>query len=330
MSRLTERGRKCFCSSATEKGLSDSPSVGDLVHLHCRGLVLWKPTSPTGLSSHPQFPRRTGFSSRTCCLFCEKTLTRLVPNKKIRFLAHFASRMSKIKVMNTNNITAFLIFSREDNVTVLADDAGWYNDPLGIQEVEQCTGGNTKIYQDRMGKVYDISYVTNNIPSDLRRAVLLILSFMGCDTTSSIFGHGHKALTKDRIPTSVACNTFCNSSSQIADITKVGEKLMLSIFNSKCYDLDNQRYLIYCRKVGSGAVNKKKGIDPAILPPTSNACKHHHKPAAPDCILSPIKCSCKTDNCQSAAHAGRMGCSAQTSVRVINVQAVTVRLDQKQ
>ena len=136
--------------------------------------------------------------------------------------------------------------------------ADMYNDPLSIQEVEQSTGGNTKIYQDRMGKVYDISYVTNNIPSDLRRAVLLIHSFMGCDTTSSIFGHGHKALKKDRILTSVACYTFYNSSSQIADITKVGEKLMLSIFNSKCNDLDNQRYLTYCRKVGSGAVNKKK------------------------------------------------------------------------
>ena len=51
---------------------------------------------------------------------------------------------------------------------------------------------------------------------------------------------------------------------------------MLSIFNSKCNDLDNQRYLTYCRNVRSGAVNKKKGIDPASLPPTSNACKHHH------------------------------------------------------
>ena len=112
---------------------------------------------------------------------------------------------------------------------------------------------------------------------------------------------------------------------------------MLSIFNtnsSKCKDLNEQRYLTYCRKVRSGAVNKKKGIDPAALPPTSNACMYHSlrvyhqvqswlgqtkdplqygwknvddvlypvtmdKPAAPDSILSPIKCSCKT-NCQSA------------------------------
>ena len=66
---------------------------------------------------------------------------------------------------------------------------------------------------------------------------------MRCDITSSIFGHGHKAVTKDRIATSVACDTFYNSSSPIADITKVGEKLMLSIFNSRCNDLDNQRYL---------------------------------------------------------------------------------------
>ena len=109
---------------------------------------------------------------------------------------------------------------------------------------------------------------------------------------------------------------------------------------AKCYVLDNDRYLTYCRKVGSGAVNRKKGIDPASLPPTSNACKHHSlrayhqvqswlgqtkdplqygwknddgalypftmdfKPAAPDSILSPIKCSCKTD-CQSARYSCR-------------------------
>ena len=73
---------------------------------------------------------------------------------------------------------------------------------------------------------------------------------MGCDTTSPIFGHGHKALTKDRIPTSVACDTFYNSSSQIADRTKVGEKLMLSIFNSKLNDLDNQRYLTILHTAG--------------------------------------------------------------------------------
>ena len=45
VSRLTERGRKSLCSSATEKGLSYSPSVGDLVHMHCRRLVLRKPTT---------------------------------------------------------------------------------------------------------------------------------------------------------------------------------------------------------------------------------------------------------------------------------------------
>ena len=213
--------------------------------------------------------------------------------------------------------------SREDNVTVLADDADITVLLIhGIQEVEQSTGSSTKIYQDRMGKVYDISYVTNNIPSDLRRAVLFIHSFMGCDTTSSIFGHGHKALTKDRIPTSVACDTFYNSSSQIADITEVGEKLMLSIFNSKCNDLDNQYYITYCRKVGSGAVGKKKGIDhhslrayhqvQSWLGQTKDPLQYGwktdddvlypvtmDKPAAPDSILSPIKCSRKTD-CQSA------------------------------
>ena len=59
---------------------------------------------------------------------------------------------------DTEIVQAAFTLSREDNVTVLADDADITILLIhGIQEVEQSTGSSTKIYQDRMGKVYDIS-----------------------------------------------------------------------------------------------------------------------------------------------------------------------------
>ena len=52
---------------------------------------------------------------------------------------------------------------------------------------------------------------------------------------------------------------------------------MLSLHNSKVGNLNQQRYLSYCQKVGSGDATKKKrrSINISTLPPTSNACRQH-------------------------------------------------------
>ena len=136
------------------------------------------------------------------------------PRNKEKFIKLVSDRLRDEGIMtincegdaDTEIVQAALALSTEDNVTVLADDADITVLLIhGIQEVEQSTGDRTKIYKDRVGKVYDISAVARNIPRELQRAVLLIHAFMGCDTTSSIFNYG-----QDRLPTSSSCDVFMN------------------------------------------------------------------------------------------------------------------------
>ena len=60
-------------------------------------------------------------------------------------------------------VQAVFTLSRENNVTVLADDADITILLIhGIKEMDLTTGGSTTIYQDRMGKVY-MTYHTSQI-----------------------------------------------------------------------------------------------------------------------------------------------------------------------
>ena len=97
----------------------------------------------------------------------------------------------------------------------------------------------------------------------------------GSDTTCSIFGHGYHAITNEKLPTDAVRDVFYNINSTKDDIERAGETLMMSLYNSKCPKLNEQSYLSYCRKVGSGGVKKKQSVNPATLPPTSDACKQH-------------------------------------------------------
>ena len=61
-------------------------------------------------------------------------------------------------------------------------------------------------------------------------------------------------------------DVFYDSLASKAGLRIVGEKLMMSLYDSKCSSLDEQRYLTYCRKVGSGGVKKKRCVNPDTLP----------------------------------------------------------------
>ena len=60
--------------------------------------------------------------------------------------------------------------------------------------------------------------------------------------------------------------------------------LMKTLYNCTKVDLDEQRYLTYCKKLGAGNVskNKKKAINLAIFPSTSDSTRQqslrvHHQ-----------------------------------------------------
>ena len=175
---------------------------------------------------------------------------------------------------DTEVVKAAIMMSRQRKVTVWADDADIT--VLLIHKIfEEQDGTLNTIYQDRVGKIYNLFHVNQRIPQSLQKSLLLVHAFSGCDTTSSIFGHGYKAITKEKLPRNYDQYVYYSSTAEKADIRKAGESIMLSLYNSQCKSLDEQRYLSYSRKIGSGGVNKKTGINPASLPPTSNACGYH-------------------------------------------------------
>ena len=61
------------------------------------------------------------------------------------------------------------------------------------------------------------------------------------------------------------------------DIFTAGDNLMKSLYNCTKVDLDEQRYLVYCQKLGAGNTSKekKKVINLATFPPTSGSTKQH-------------------------------------------------------
>ena len=84
--RVQERGLNTLLIAGAEKGITYSLHVGDLVHDNCTKMATCKLSLTAKHASPPQYPRRVGFCYQTCYLFCEKTLAKLVPNEKVRFV----------------------------------------------------------------------------------------------------------------------------------------------------------------------------------------------------------------------------------------------------
>ena len=105
---------------------------------------------------------------------------------------------------------------------------------------------------------------------------MLIHAFCGLDTTSRLY-NGYAAITTNKIPSKAIADVFYNKDASMDDIFTAGDKLMKSLYNCTNVDLDEQRYLMYCKKLGAGNVSKdkKKAINLATFPPTSDSTRQH-------------------------------------------------------
>ena len=170
-------------------------------------------------------------------------------------------------------------FALEKSVCVLADDADIT--VLLIHKIfERLSSGVSlpNIYQLRVGVVYDMVPVTNVLPAALKNSLLLIHAFFGSDTTSRLYNHGYAAITSNKIPSKSISDVFYNKDTSMDEIFKAGDyNLMKTLYNCTKVDLDEQRYLTYCKKLGAGNVSKdkKKAINLAIFPPTSDSTRQH-------------------------------------------------------
>lgn len=172
--------------------------------------------------------------------------------------------------------------------------------------------------------------------------ILFAHAFLGCDTTSRVYGIGKavslKMLREGNGDIAKHAEVFGNPGSTGDDIAQAGEKAMVAIYKGRPSDaLDSLRFLKFKEKLSSS----KTFVHPRVLPPTSDGNRYHsyrvyHQvqqwrgndldpekwgwrivngklvpkqtelPAAPQSLLELVRCSCKT-GCNDL----RCGCRKQ-------------------
>ena len=109
----------------------------------------------------------------------------------------------------------------------------------------------------------------------LCKHILFMHAFLGCDTTSRIYGFGKNALMK-KIKSDKnlmqAAEVFASPQSSASEVEKAGEQVMAILYNGKPDDsLNGLRYKWYNEKVATNLVH----VQPQVLPPTEAATKFH-------------------------------------------------------
>ena len=121
----------------------------------------------------------------------------------------------------------------------------------------------------------NIGRVCQKFGEDLCNSILFVHAFLGCDTTSRVFGYGKGValkLAQDSEYFRDLAKVFGNCDSSEDEIIQAGEKAMLCVYKAKPDDnLDSLRHHRFQELVATS----KKVIHPKSLPPTSGAVKYH-------------------------------------------------------
>jgi len=131
----------------------------------------------------------------------------------------------------------------------------------------------------RSFKTWDISLLHQKLTPDVCRHLLLVQSYLGCATTSRLFGIGKELsfyLLGDGNPLFKAyADIFLDQEAKDIAIEEAGEALMLIIYGGKDEDemLDAHRHRIFKRKATS--ISIIRSLQPQVFPPTSAATKYH-------------------------------------------------------
>jgi len=117
--------------------------------------------------------------------------------------------------------------------------------------------------------------IVTSLGPNAAEVLLAIHSMSGCDSTSSLFGHGKKSIFKKFTSTS-AVMQFLDVVSSIdaahEDVISAGLSLLSCIYGGKPTDnLNALRYAAYYDRISSST----SSVLPERLPPTRNAAKYH-------------------------------------------------------
>lgn len=181
-------------------------------------------------------------------------------------------------------------------------------------------------------RIWNIKATKEKLGHDICNNILFLHAFLGCDTTSRLYGIGKgTSLSKFKASSMFReqAKVFNSDSASTHDVVEAGEKALILVYNGKLTDtLDSLRYKRFCEKVAS----KTSHVKPQSLPPTSAAAKYHSLrvyfqvqewkgsvselhptdwgwqecdggfvplqtslPPAPEHLLKVIRCNCQTD-----------------------------------
>ena len=124
-------------------------------------------------------------------------------------------------------------------------------------------------------RVWDIRHIQIDLGGFICKHILFLHAFLGCDTTSRLFGIGKGGILKKiKVDAALkqAANVFDKVDASPAEIESAGEKAMVAIYNGKKNDsLNALRLTRYLEKVAKSTSR----VEPKSLPPTSAAAKYH-------------------------------------------------------
>lgn len=182
-------------------------------------------------------------------------------------------------------------------------------------------------------RIWNIKAIKEKLGPEVCNNILFLHAFLGCDTTSHLFGIG-KGISLKKFRASITfreqAEVFNTYPATQNDVITAGEKALAIIYNGKSTDtLDSLRHQRFCEKVAS---KSWQHVKPQTLPPTSEAAKFHSlrvyfqvqqwkrsednldpmdwgwqkcndgfvplqttRAPAPENLLRIIRCNCKTD-----------------------------------
>ena len=185
-------------------------------------------------------------------------------------------------------------------------------------------------------RVWDIKQTKRELGPNVCEHILFLHAFLGCDTTSRLFGVGKGAIIKkfkSNASLLRSAEIFNSVESSHKAIETAGEKVLVAVYNGKDESHNSLRHKKFIEKLATSTSH----IEPKNLPPTAAAAKFHSYriflqicqwkdlacdlepslwgwaqtvgglfpittdlPPAPEDLLKIIRCNCTTD-CSSGS-----------------------------
>jgi hypothetical protein len=144
-----------------------------------------------------------------------------------------------------------------------------------VYHVSDCHIGEFMLLDSKQTKLISIKAVHKSSGSIGAKRLPFVHAVSGCDSTSSLYGHGKVIFYKKLATATEFSNqkdTFGSISSSYLNIVEAGMPILTAVYGRKANDsLDRLRYLQYFSLTATSSVR----LRPERLPPTNRAATFH-------------------------------------------------------